>query len=206
MKQILCFGDSNTYGLIPGTKDRYGWNIRWPGILDEYVRDRGYRVIEEGLCGRTTIFEDELREGRRGTDTLPILLESHSPIDIILLMLGTNDCKTVYNASAELIGKGIQKLLDQIKNKLPQSKILLISPILLGEGVWEEGFDKEFGCQSVETSKNLHKVYKGIADENGIYYLKASEYAAPSAADREHLDETGHRNLADAIIHLFEEL
>lgn len=206
MKQILCFGDSNTYGLIPGTKDRYGWNIRWPGILDEYVRDRGYRVIEEGLCGRTTIFEDELREGRRGTDTLPILLESHSPIDFILLMLGTNDCKTVYNASAELIGKGIQRLLDQIKNKLPQSKILLISPILLGEGVWEEGFDKEFGCQSVETSKNLHKVYKGIADENGIYYLKASEYAAPSAADREHLDETGHRNLADAIIHLFEEL
>lgn len=206
MKQILCFGDSNTYGLIPGTKDRYGWNIRWPGILDEYVRDKGYRVIEEGLCGRTTIFEDELREGRRGTDALPILLESHSPIDIIILMLGTNDCKTVYNASAELIGKGIKRLIEQIKNKLPQSKILLISPILLGEGVWEEGFDKEFGCQSVETSKNLHKVYKGIADENEIYYLKASEYAAPSVADREHLDETGHRNLADAIIHLFEEL
>ena len=202
MKQILCFGDSNTYGLIPGTTGRYGWNVRWTGILDEYVRNKGYRVIEEGLCGRTTIFEDELREGRRGIDTLPILLESHNPIDIVVLMLGTNDCKAVYNASAELIGKGIKRLLEQIKNKIPKSKVVLVSPILLGEGVWEDGFDKEFNHQSVETSKNLHNVYKRIADENDIFYLKAAEYASPSEADREHLDEKGHEHLAEALIDL----
>lgn len=58
MKQILCFGDSNTYGLIPGTKARYDWNIRWSGILGERMRPYGYRVVEEGLCGRTTVFDD----------------------------------------------------------------------------------------------------------------------------------------------------
>lgn len=60
MRQILCFGDSNTYGLIPGTKNRYDWETRWTGILDRKLKDKGYRVVEEGLCGRTTVFEDPL--------------------------------------------------------------------------------------------------------------------------------------------------
>lgn len=115
MKSILCFGDSNTYGLVPGTNNRYEWGTRWSSILDECVRDKGYRVVEEGLCGRTTIFEDPLRDGRRGTELLPTILESHKPVDMVVLMLGTNDCKTVYDASAEVIGKGIEKLISQIK-------------------------------------------------------------------------------------------
>lgn len=204
MKQILCFGDSNTYGLIPGTTKRYGWNIRWTGILDEALRVKGYRIIEEGLCGRTTVFPDSFREGRKGTDVLPILLESHNPIDIVILMLGTNDCKAVYHATAEIIGKGIERLINQIKQKIPKVKIILVSPIHLGEGVWEEGFDTEFSDSSVETSKKLHKVYNRIADGNGIYYLKASEYAKPSPTDREHLDEVGHRKLAEGLLHLLE--
>ena len=65
MKQILCFGDSNTYGLIPGTANqRYGWGTRWTSILDDKVRTKGYRVIEEGLCGRTTVFDDPFRTER----------------------------------------------------------------------------------------------------------------------------------------------
>ncbi|MDE7157878.1 MAG: arylesterase [Lachnospiraceae bacterium] len=204
MKQILCFGDSNTYGLIPGTGNRYDWNIRWTGILDKNLGEKGYRIIEEGLCGRTTVFDDSLREGRKGVDTLPTLLESHNPIDIVILMLGTNDCKTVYNATAEIIGKGIQRLLEQIKQKAPQAKIILVSPIHLGQGVWEEGFDSEFDDSSVETSENLHKVYNRIADENEIYYLRASGYANPSPLDREHLDENGHRKLAEGLLDLLE--
>lgn len=93
MKEILCFGDSNTYGLIPGTKERYGRDTRWTGLLEQHLYEKGYRIIEEGLCGRTTVFEDELREGRKGAALLPTLLESHAPIDRVVLMLGTNDCK-----------------------------------------------------------------------------------------------------------------
>lgn len=199
MKQILCFGDSNTYGLVPGTKERYPWEVRWTGILGEKIKEKGFQVVEEGLCGRTTVFEDELRENRRGVSVLPMLLESHAPLDKVVLMLGTNDCKTVYQASAEVIGKGIEKLIHQIKAADETLEILVVSPILLADGVGEEGFDPEFNQKSVETSKRLRKVYQQIAEQNGCDFLAASDYAAPSEADREHLDETGHRQLAEAV-------
>ena len=136
MKQILCFGDSNTYGLIPGTANqRYGWGTRWTSILDDKVRTKGYRIIEEGLCGRTTVFDDPFRTERRGTEMLPAILESHRPVDIIVLMLGTNDCKSVYSATPEVIGQGIEQLLDQINTVNPDAKILLVSPIYIGERI-----------------------------------------------------------------------
>lgn len=136
MKQILCFGDSNTYGLIPGTTNqRYGWGTRWTSILDDKVRTKGYRVIEEGLCGRTTVFDDPFRTERRGTEMLPAILESHRPVDTIVLMLGTNDCKSVYSATPEVIGQGIEQLLDQINTVNPDAKILLVSPIYIGERI-----------------------------------------------------------------------
>lgn len=199
MRQFLCFGDSNTYGLIPGSKDRYEWSKRWTGQLEEEIRPHGYRIIEEGLCGRTSVFEDELRTGRRGADFLPAILETHRPLDGIILMLGTNDCKRVYGASAEVIGKGIEKLLLQIRADDPAQKVLLISPILLAERVWEEGFDPEFDEKGVETSRRLKGIYKELAKKYGCAFLAASDYAGPSEIDREHLDEAGHHQLARAI-------
>lgn len=199
MKQILCFGDSNTYGLIPGTKERYAWEERWTGILGEKIKAKGFRVVEEGLCGRTTVFEDELRENRRGVAVLPMLLETHAPLEKVVLMLGTNDCKTTYQASAEVIGKGIEKLIYQIKAADEKIEILLVSPILLAEGVGEESFDPEFNQESVETSKKLKRVYQEIAERNGCEFLAASDYAKASEADREHLDKEGHRKLAEAV-------
>nr|WP_330390789.1 GDSL-type esterase/lipase family protein [Anaerostipes sp. 494a] len=119
MKQILCFGDSNTYGLIPGTSERYNWSVRWTGILDQSLSQKGYRIIEEGLCGRTTVFEDPLRDGRKGTAIFPTVLETHQPLELVVLMLGTNDCKTVYDASSNVIGKGMERLVDQVHQKQP---------------------------------------------------------------------------------------
>lgn len=199
MKHILCFGDSNTYGLIPGIQGRFEWGVRWTSLLEECVRKKNYRVIEEGLCGRTTIFDDTYRKGRRGSELLPILLEAHNPVDIVVLMLGTNDCKTVYGASPSKIGEGIEELLDQIDAYNPETEILLVSPIALGDGVWEEGYDTEFDANSVEVSKELPAVYKRIAQKRGIAFMAASDYAKPSSRDREHLDAEGHRNLANAI-------
>lgn len=124
MKQILCFGDSNTYGLIPGTDERYAWNERWTGILNDAVHKKGYRIIEEGLCGRTTVFEDPFRMGRKGSEMLPVIMETHAPVDMVILMLGTNDCKTIYDACARVIGKGIELLIDQVRSKAPACRIL----------------------------------------------------------------------------------
>lgn len=199
MREILCFGDSNTYGYIPGGKGRYGWNVRWTSILADRLYAEEIRVTEEGLCGRTTVFEDELREDRKGSDLLPALLESHKPLDTVILMLGTNDCKSYYHASAEVIGLGVEKLIGQIRQADRSIKILLISPILLGEEVWKAEFDPEFDRESVETARKLKAVYQRIAVEQGTYFMAASDYATPSPVDQEHLDEEGHRRLAEAV-------
>lgn len=198
MKRILCFGDSNTYGYIPDGTGRYSEEIRWTGRLQKKLAAEAV-IIEEGLCGRTTVFQDELRIGRRGAELLPILLESHAPLDLVTVMLGTNDCKTVYGASAEVIGKGIEKIIGQIKTIAPQTKILLISPILLGDDVWKAEYDPEFSRESVAVSKKLKDVYKRIAEKNNCMFLAASDIAKPSERDQEHLDEKGHEKLADGI-------
>ena len=205
MKQILCFGDSNTYGYIPETKGRYEFEERWSGILSKKLEKEGYRIIEEGLVGRTTVFEDELRIGRRGADLLPVLLESHNPVEHVILMLGTNDCKTFYGATAGSIGLGIRKLVRQIRDGAPSAKILLMSPIALGEKVWD-GFDPEFGKNSVQVSKELPEIYRQIAEEEGLYYLAASDYAVPSERDQEHMDEEGHKALAEAVLEKISEI
>lgn len=113
MKQILCFGDSNTWGLDGETGKRFPWEERWTGILQEKLADRDIRIVEEGLCGRTTIFEDPLRLGRRGTELLPTLLETHTP-DAVVLMLGTNDCKTIFGASAKSSEKELPGYLNRL--------------------------------------------------------------------------------------------
>lgn len=198
MKRILCFGDSNTYGYIPNGSGRYGEEVRWTGLLQKQLASEAI-VIEEGLCGRTTVFQDALRHGRRGVDILPVVLESHAPLDLVIVMLGTNDCKAVYGASAEVIGKGVEQLIGQIKALAPQAKILVISPIRLGDDVWKSEYDPEFNKESVEVSKKLPTVYAKVAQKNGCMFLAASDFANPSPADQEHLDAEGHRALAKAI-------
>ena len=115
-------------------------------------------------------------------------------------MLGTNDCKSLYNASAEVIGLGIEQLLKQIRKIDSDTRILLISPIQLGEGVWEPEFDPEFNQKSVEVSKKLKSVYQRIALKYNCDFLAASDIATPSSADREHLNEEGHQKLAEAVL------
>lgn len=200
MKTILCFGDSNTYGYRPDTGGRYSENIRWTGILKQKLRDKGINVVEEGLVGRTTVFEDSIRPGRKGIDYLVPLLESHAPVDELVLMLGTNDCKALYKASAQVIGFGIERLIRQARAYNPELKILLVSPIHLGKDVWKDGYDPEFDQESVEVSVRLKEIYMKIAEEYDCDFLAASDVAVPSPIDEEHLNEEGHKALAKAIL------
>ena len=203
MKQILAFGDSNTWGMVPGTKtrERYPWGVRWTSLVQEKYTD--VRIAEEGLCGRTTVFEDELRPGRKGSNSLEPLLESQYPIDGAILMLGTNDCKTFYHASPYVIGKGIEKCLDILEKYVAPENILLVSPMQLGEDVWRPEKDPEFCEKSVATSKELKAVYSDIAKRRGTAFLAASDYVEASGIDDEHMDENGHRIFAEIV---YEEL
>lgn len=199
MRSLLAFGDSNTWGLIPGTypHQRFSLETRWTGLLQNKLPD--VRVIEEGLCGRTTVFEDSLRPNRRGIDSLPEILESNDPIDSAIVMLGTNDCKTIYGVSAHTIGKGIELLLGQLTKYVEPDKILLISPIHLGDEVWREDKDPEFDTKSVEVSKKLKDVYSQISLKWGTKFLAASDYVKASSIDEEHLNEEGHEIFSEVV-------
>ncbi len=199
MKEILCFGDSNTYGWIPGGRGRYDYNTRWTGRLEQKLAPYGYRIAEEGLVGRTVSFEDAVRPGRNGQKLFPAILESHLPLDAMILMLGTNDCKTSYHASAASIGRSIEELIRTARQYDPELEILLVSPIFLAHQVGAEGFDPEFDEDSVAKSRQFKSVYSEIARRTGCAFLAASDYAGPSRADREHLDAAGHAALADAL-------
>lgn len=200
MKQILCFGDSNTFGYIPKTHGRYPWGVRWTSILNEKLGLEKYRVIENGLVGRTTVFDDPLRDGRCGVKALPNILETNSPVDLVIIMLGTNDCKTVYGASAEVIGKGISRLINQVRTYSKTSKILVISPIHFGKCVWHSEYDPEFSAESIIVSEKLSSVYQKVCANENVYFLDASLYAEPSEEDQEHLNDEGHKLLAQAVL------
>lgn len=199
MRQIMCFGDSNTYGYKPDQTGRYDETVRWTGRLQNKFGKEA-NIIEEGLCGRTTVFMDEFREGRRGIDTIGCVMETHNPIDILVIMLGTNDCKTRYGASAGTIAKGLEQVIEKAKEKATKGfKLLILSPIHLGKNVGEAGFDPEFDQKSEETALQLAEAYQKVAEKFQAEFLDAARFASPSGTDREHLDEEGHRKLAEAV-------
>lgn len=196
---ILCFGDSNTYGYKPDGTGRFDTDTRWTCLLQKKL-GADHRVIEEGLCGRTTVFQDDLREGRRGLDLIGVTLEMHNPIDLLIVMLGTNDCKTRYNASVGTIAKGLAQVIQKARKNVSQPfGLLVISPIHLGEGVGDPSFDPEFDEKSVEVSKKLAEEYHNVALLHHASFLDASAFASPSTTDCEHLDAAGHAALANAI-------
>lgn len=122
------------------------------------------------------------------------------------LMLGTNDCKAYYKASANRIGNGIEKLLQQIWTNNCKLKVLLISAILLGANIWKGEYDPEFDEESIATSKGLKKVYQEIAQQYHVEFLAASDVAKASDIDQEHLDAENHKKLAEAIRAKLEEM
>ena len=113
MKTILCYGDSNTYGFNPANGLRYPKSVRWTGRLQELLGNN-YIIIEEGCNGRTTIFDDPIDGWKNGLSYLKPCLNTHKPIDIVILMLGSNDLKSTFHASAEEISKGAKRLIEEI--------------------------------------------------------------------------------------------
>src|SRR6056297_2207238 len=110
MKRILCYGDSNTWGYVPLTGERYDETVRWTMLLQEKLGG-DYKIIEEGLNGRTTVLDDPLEPGRNGLTYLGPCVQSQSPLDLVVLMLGTNDLKRRFSLAPEEIAMGLEKLV-----------------------------------------------------------------------------------------------
>lgn len=198
MKTILCFGDSNTYGYIPGSGKRYDTQTRWPRVLAGLLGD-GYDVIEEGLSGRTTAFRDLIEPGRCGLDTILPCAMSHEPLDLIILMLGTNDTKSRFHVTAQEIGYGMEELIMKIggyyhyREGMPQ--ILLVSPVPLGD----MSDAVEFNEASRQKSLLLADIYRQIADAFHCHFLDAGAVTGELGCDGIHLTPRGHAALAQAV-------
>ncbi len=203
MKTVLCYGDSNTYGYIPETSMRYPREIRYPGVLQRLLGDE-YAVIEEGCNGRTTIYGESNEEWKNGLDYLKPCLNSHKPIDIVVMMLGSNDLKTFFDLTAEKIAYGAGVLVDTIQEFMPVKqgyvpKILLIAPPEIGENIRFSPFYGEFDENSITESRRFPECYRALAQEKGCLYLNAAEYITPSDYDSLHLTPEGHRILAEKV-------
>ncbi|WP_274968537.1 GDSL-type esterase/lipase family protein [Succinimonas amylolytica] len=196
--RVLCFGDSNTWGYIPGAAGhpRLDFDERWPGVL---TRLSGVEAVEAGLCGRTAWFDDPRIPGRNGLAALPGILAESGSLDFAVVMLGTNDCKTCYHATPELIGEGLERCLDLIAERVPAPGILLVSPVFLGTDVWHPDKDPDFSPASVELCRKLPQTYSAIAARRGHRFLAASDYTEAGCWDLEHLDTAGHFRLGQAI-------
>ena len=203
MKNVLCYGDSNTYGYIPETGLRYPKNIRWTGVLQNLL-GKNFNVIEEGCNGRTTIFDDPIEGWKNGRDYLKPCLNSHKPIDIIIMMLGSNDLKDFFHASVEDIAAGVETLLKDIveftENKQEfVPKIILVSPPEIGEGIKDSPFYGSFKEDAIERSKEFPEHYKKVADANGCIFVDAASYIKPSEVDSLHLTPEAHKKLAEVF-------
>ena len=203
MKSVVCFGDSNTYGYNPVNGERFSDSERWTCLLQNLLGDE-YKVIEEGLNGRTTVFDDPNDDWKKGLDYIKGILCTHRPVDYLVIMLGSNDMKKTFNASADDIASGLKEIIKRAESvmELKQGyvpKILIVSPPELTEDVLKGPFKVSFDEGSIEKSKRLAYLYKQVADRFGCGFLDAKLHIKPSVEDGLHLDAKGHEGLAKAI-------
>lgn len=199
MKTILCYGDSNTWGCNPANEERFGLDVRWPGILRTTLGN-GYWVIEEGLSGRTTVWDDPIEGDKNGKTQLPAILYSHRPLDLVIIMLGTNDLKMRFSVPACDIASGAGILVD-IVNKSdcgPYSsapQVLLIAPppiaTLTGFAAMFEGAEAK--------SKLFAQEYERVAKLKGCHFLDAGSVIVSSEQDGIHFDAPEHDKLGRAV-------
>ena len=195
MKHLLCFGDSNTHGYIPGG-GRYDDNTRWPRLLARNLGE-DFLVYEEGLNGRTSSMEDPFKPYKNAMDYIIPCLMTHEPLDLTILMLGSNDMKQYFSPSIEKITSGLRSLTKIILD-ISEAPVLLVSPIHLGDKMAQSPFADSFQASSVALSHQLGPALSIVAEQLGAHFLDAAAVAEPSPEDSLHLAAEGHRRLADA--------
>lgn len=205
-KTVLCYGDSNTFGLKPVTpgalaSDRYPRAIRWTTLLQEQL-GVGYAVIPEGLSGRTTVFERKDAPWKNGFPPLKTILISHLPVDIFVVMLGTNDCIAEVGVPAEEIAAGMEKLLVAAKEIFEeqqgyQPQVVLAAPALVHDN-YAASTDEAVDESMYLKARELAGLYEPLAAKYGCAFVNAAGVEV-SPLDSEHLTEEGHRQMAQLM-------
>jgi lysophospholipase L1-like esterase len=199
MKTIVCYGDSNTWGYRPDTQTRYRRDERWTGVLRNTLGDE-YLVIEEGLNGRTTVWDDPIEGYKNGKEYLIPCLETHKPLDLVIIMLGTNDLKGRFSVGAFDIAKGAGVLVKIVQKSEAgfdgnPPKVLLMAPPPIAKltdfaPVFEGAKPK---------SDLFSQEYARVAQEIGCALLDTADVIVSSDIDGIHLDIDEHRKLGEAV-------
>lgn len=213
-KNILVFGDSNTWGYDPHNKrpfapfQRWGESIRWPNVMQRCLGD-DYLVMADGLCGRTASAKDDIEEYTCGREQLVPSLRSHSPLDLLVLMLGSNDLKARYGYTAfdvaNSVGMVVEKALqttDAFRDSCPS--VLLLCPPPLGN-LDHSFFSLEFSG-SEEKSRAMASFFEIIAAKYHVHYMDAGAVVHFSDVDGLHLDADQHIKLGEAVAEKIREL
>jgi lysophospholipase L1-like esterase len=200
-RTIVCFGDSNTHGANPDGSGRHPREVRWPRVMERALGN-GYEVIEEGLNGRCTVWDTPIEKGRNGLDYLYPCLLSHAPVDLVTIMLGTNDLKRIYGNTAAEIACGAARLVDEAKGTLAgpdglPPKVLLMSPVPIGP-LTAQSEMWGFGA-AIETSRQLAGMYRIVAEDHGVGFFDAGSVAQVSPDDGVHLDADACASLGAAM-------
>lgn len=202
MKYILCYGDSNTWGCEPETMRRYDFPQRWPGVMQRILGADSH-VYENALNGRTTVWDDPIEEGRCGKAGFTSVLEGCAPLDLVIIMLGTNDCKKRFNLEPWDIGWGMDLLVQYVKRASCgrngiTPRIIVASPPLMGSD-WEKTIHGTvFGPESARRAKGLSAVYAEIASRNGVDFFDAAPHTT-TGCDCVHMPPESHARLGEAM-------
>jgi lysophospholipase L1-like esterase len=203
MKSILAFGDSLTWGAIASERTRHPHDVRWPNVLAAGLGGKA-RVIEEGMNGRTTVFPDPTATPERnGAVALPMLLMSHQPLDLLIIMLGTNDIKYANRCRAFDASMGISRLVEITRQfvynadyKAPQ--ILIMSPPHLCRS--EDPWFFELWNHAIDESKLFARHYAAVAQEQNCHFFDAATVAKPDPRDGGHLDAANTKTIGAALV------
>ena len=215
-KHIVCLGDSNTHGYCADPADcadggiRFNESERWTRLLQQKLGE-DYLVVEEGLSGRTTCFTDPIHEGMSALDYITPCLKSHEFVDLLIIMLGTNDTKDRFGASAVCIGIGMARLVKKAQatecwgEKKPN--ILVIAPPPIGEGMLQSDVADTMGEGCVKKSEELAKYYRQQCALIGAHFLDAGALGCEfNQIDYMHLTRAGHATLAAGLSTLVPQL
>jgi lysophospholipase L1-like esterase len=203
MKTILAYGDSLTFGHDAEKQNRHRFEDRWPSVLEAGLGGQA-RVIAEGLGGRTTAFDDySAAADRNGARVLPTLLSSHTPLDLVLIFLGTNDLKPFINGSALGAAHGVKRLIEIVKTHpysfdAPAPKILIVSPPLAAQTDHADLAPMFEGA--MERSREFAGHYSRVARDTGVEFFDAATVATATPIDGIHLDAGNTRAIGTALV------
>ena len=202
-KRILCFGDSNTWGYNAVDSSRFPKEVRWTKLLQKSLGEE-YEIIEEGLSGRSAVSEDPLNEGLNGFMYISPCIKSHAPLDLVMIMLGTNDTKERFSLTPNNIAAGIIRTASKVKGSLTgrdgkDPLILVVAPPSIGSGYKNADAFLSMGRECDIKSKEMIPFLKEMALLNGFEFLNADELVIMNHLDYMHLDVNGHKKMAKAI-------